>query len=58
MSEKEKSEFEEQEKKRKLQTARLSGYTGNACSNCGSMRMRISGHCQVCEECGTTTGCS
>ena len=34
------------------------GYTGDMCSNCNSMRMKISGHCQVCEECGTTTGCS
>lgn len=39
-------------------TARLSGYTGDQCSNCNSMRMKISGHCQVCESCGTTTGCS
>jgi ribonucleoside-diphosphate reductase alpha chain len=35
-----------------------SGYTGDQCSHCSSMRMKISGHCQVCEDCGTTTGCS
>lgn len=35
-----------------------SGYTGDQCSNCSSMRMKISGHCMVCEDCGTTTGCS
>lgn len=34
------------------------GYTGDQCSNCNSMRMKISGHCMVCEDCGTTTGCS
>lgn len=38
--------------------ARQHGYTGDSCSNCGSMRMRIAGHCMVCEQCGTTTGCS
>ncbi|EAB6717936.1 hypothetical protein DUP91_26795, partial [Salmonella enterica subsp. enterica] len=36
----------------------MQGYTGDMCSNCNSFRMKISGHCQVCEECGTTTGCS
>ena len=33
------------------------GYTGDACSNCGSFRMRRSGTCATCEECGSTTGC-
>ena len=40
------------------QQAVNSGFTGDQCSNCGSMQMKISGHCQVCSECGTTTGCS
>lgn len=35
-----------------------SGYTGDQCSHCSSMRMKVSGHCMVCEDCGTTTGCS
>lgn len=38
--------------------ARQLGYTGDSCSQCSSTRMRIAGHCQVCDECGTTTGCS
>jgi len=38
--------------------ARMKGYTGDQCSNCSSMRMKVSGHCEVCEDCGTTTGCS
>ena len=38
--------------------ARMKGYTGDQCSNCSSMRMKVSGHCLVCEDCGTTTGCS
>jgi ribonucleoside-diphosphate reductase alpha chain len=38
--------------------ARSSGYTGNVCDICHSTRMRVAGHCMVCEDCGTTTGCS
>jgi ribonucleoside-diphosphate reductase alpha chain len=38
--------------------AQQSGYTGDQCDNCSSMKMKISGHCMVCDECGTTTGCS
>lgn len=38
--------------------AKGSGFTGNQCANCGSMQMKVSGHCEVCSECGTTTGCS
>ncbi len=40
------------------QMARDSGYTGSQCVNCNSMRMKVSGHCEVCDDCGTTTGCS
>jgi ribonucleoside-diphosphate reductase alpha chain len=38
--------------------AQMQGYTGDQCSACNSMRMKVSGHCLVCEDCGTTTGCS
>jgi len=38
--------------------AKAAGYTGNICDICFSTRMRVSGHCMVCEECGNTTGCS
>lgn len=34
------------------------GYTGEYCSNCGSMRVKRNGSCTVCEDCGTTSGCS
>lgn len=39
-------------------TATQMGYTGDACDNCGSMKVKISGHCTVCDDCGTTSGCS
>jgi ribonucleoside-diphosphate reductase alpha chain len=38
--------------------AQMQGYTGDQCGTCNSMRMKVSGHCMVCEDCGTTTGCS
>ena len=28
------------------------------CPNCKSMKMRRNGTCMLCEDCGTTTGCS
>ncbi|MCU0330127.1 MAG: vitamin B12-dependent ribonucleotide reductase [Candidatus Kapabacteria bacterium] len=34
------------------------GYTGEQCSNCQSSRLRRNGSCTVCDDCGTTTGCS
>ena len=33
-------------------------YTGESCSSCNGMRMRPTGTCSTCEECGTTSGCS
>jgi len=33
-------------------------YTGDTCSSCGSTRMKSTGTCATCEECGTTSGCS
>lgn len=44
--------------KMKREQATGMGYTGDACDHCGSMRMKRTGHCNTCEECGTTTGCS
>lgn len=38
--------------------ARDMGYTGNECQTCNSLRMKIAGHCEVCEDCGNSSGCS
>ena len=38
--------------------ARRAGYTGESCGSCGSIRVRRNGTCIVCEDCGTTSGCS
>ena len=40
------------------QTARFSGFTGDACPDCGHFTLIRSGTCQKCATCGTTTGCS
>jgi ribonucleoside-diphosphate reductase alpha chain len=38
--------------------ARDQGYTGDVCQTCGSLRMRRNGSCLLCEDCGSTSGCS
>lgn len=40
------------------ETARLKGYTGDCCPDCGSMSMVRNGMCLKCDACGATTGCS
>jgi hypothetical protein len=34
------------------------GFTGNTCFKCGSMRMKLTGTCAVCLDCGESGGCS
>ncbi len=38
--------------------ARLKGYTGDACPECGSFTLTRSGACLRCDTCGASTGCS
>ncbi len=38
--------------------AKSFGYTGEQCTQCGSMRVKRNGSCTVCEDCGSTSGCS
>ena len=38
--------------------AKLKGYTGDACSDCGCFTMVRNGACLKCETCGATSGCS
>jgi len=42
----------------KIFEAKAKGYTGEQCSTCSSMRVKRNGSCTVCEDCGTTSGCS
>ena len=38
--------------------ARLQGYTGDSCPECGNFTMARNGTCLKCASCGSTTGCS
>ncbi|MCX8196941.1 MAG: vitamin B12-dependent ribonucleotide reductase [Candidatus Micrarchaeota archaeon] len=50
---KEEEDFEE-----KARNAKAQGFTGLQCPSCGSMKVKQNGSCQVCVDCGETTGCS
>ncbi len=41
-----------------LESAKLQGYTGSVCSGCGSTKMKRNGSCELCLDCGATSGCS
>jgi ribonucleoside-diphosphate reductase alpha chain len=40
------------------EVARLKGYEGDPCGECGQFTMVRNGTCLKCLSCGTTTGCS
>jgi ribonucleoside-diphosphate reductase alpha chain len=41
-----------------IRQARLKGYEGDACSDCGQFTMVRNGTCLKCDTCGSTSGCS
>jgi len=42
----------------KVRLARLKGYEGDPCGECGQLTMVRSGACLKCDTCGATSGCS
>jgi ribonucleoside-diphosphate reductase alpha chain len=38
--------------------AKMQGFTGSVCGACGSLKMKRNGSCEVCLDCGGTSGCS
>ncbi len=42
----------------KIKIARLKGYEGDPCSECGQLTLVRSGACMKCDTCGSTSGCS
>lgn len=38
--------------------ARIQGFTGDVCPDCGNYTMVRNGSCLKCQTCGSTTGCS
>ena len=43
---------------KKVRMAKMQGYEGDACSECGNFTLIRSGTCLKCDTCGGTTGCS
>jgi ribonucleoside-diphosphate reductase alpha chain len=43
---------------RRAAEARLKGYEGDACGNCGNFTLVRGGTCLKCDTCGSTSGCS
>jgi len=41
-----------------IDMAKMKGYTGDACPDCGSFTMVRNGACLKCVTCGATSGCS
>ncbi|TPQ51829.1 hypothetical protein C2U72_06225, partial [Prosthecomicrobium hirschii] len=42
----------------RIAEARMKGYEGEACSECGNFTMVRNGTCLKCDTCGGTSGCS
>jgi ribonucleoside-diphosphate reductase alpha chain len=42
----------------RIRQARLKGYEGDPCSECGQLTMVRNGACLKCDTCGATSGCS
>ncbi|HMP02141.1 MAG TPA: vitamin B12-dependent ribonucleotide reductase [Gemmatales bacterium] len=42
----------------KIRQARLKGYEGDPCTECGQLTMVRNGACLKCDTCGSTSGCS
>jgi ribonucleoside-diphosphate reductase alpha chain len=41
-----------------IRRARMKGYEGDACPECGNFTLVRNGTCLKCDTCGGTTGCS
>ena len=46
------------DKASKVAEARMKGYEGEACGECGNFTMVRNGTCLKCDTCGSTSGCS
>jgi ribonucleoside-diphosphate reductase alpha chain len=41
-----------------IRTARMKGYEGDSCGECGNFTLLRNGTCLKCDTCGGTSGCS
>ncbi|HEX2580785.1 MAG TPA: vitamin B12-dependent ribonucleotide reductase [Dongiaceae bacterium] len=46
------------ERRERMREARLRGYEGDACGECGNFTLVRNGTCMKCNTCGSTSGCS
>ncbi|MDR9364109.1 MAG: vitamin B12-dependent ribonucleotide reductase [Balneolaceae bacterium] len=53
-----KEQYQKDDAESDYDRAKQLGYTGDSCSECGSMTMIRNGTCLKCMTCGSTTGCS
>jgi ribonucleoside-diphosphate reductase alpha chain len=42
----------------RVREARMKGYEGDACGECGNFTLVRNGTCMKCVTCGSTSGCS
>jgi ribonucleoside-diphosphate reductase alpha chain len=42
----------------RIREARMKGYEGDACGECGNFTLVRNGTCMKCTTCGSTSGCS
>ena len=42
----------------KIREARMKGYEGDSCGECGNFTLVRNGTCLKCDTCGSTSGCS
>ena len=43
---------------RQIREARMKGYEGDSCGECGNFTLVRNGTCLKCDTCGSTSGCS
>ncbi|MBN43873.1 MAG: ribonucleoside-diphosphate reductase, adenosylcobalamin-dependent [Alphaproteobacteria bacterium] len=48
----------QEERSMRIRQARLQGYEGDACAECGNFTLVRNGTCLKCDTCGGTSGCS
>ena len=52
------SDFDMRKEQKNRQVAKMKGYEGDPCPECGSYTLLRNGTCLKCDTCGSTTGCS
>ena len=49
---------DEDPRSERIRAARLKGYEGDSCDECGNFTLIRNGTCLKCDTCGATSGCS